>query len=109
MFDKVRDKIKSVSEKVKGKTQKVKGKIAAIGFTAIMAMSMAVAASAEEGTTATQGTTASLTEATSTIFDITTQVFNYILNNWYLLLFFAGGVIILGIRIFKAIKRSAKA
>ena len=109
MFDKVRDKIKSVSEKVKGKTQKVKGKIAAIGFTAIMAMSMAVAASAEEGATVTQGTSASLTEATTTIFDIVTQVFNYILNNWYLLLFFAGGVIILGIRMFKAIKRSAKA
>lgn len=108
MFDKVRDKIKSVSEKVKGKTQKAKSKLIAIGFSAIMAMSMAVAASAE-GETVTQGTSASLTEATTTIFDIVTQVFNYILNNWYLLLFFAGGVIILGIRMFKAIKRSAKA
>lgn len=108
MFDKVRDKIKSVSEKVKGKTQKAKSKLIAIGFSAIMAMSMAVAASAE-GETVTQGTSGSLTEATTTIFDIVTQVFNYILNNWYLLLFFAGGVIILGIRMFKAIKRSAKA
>ena len=104
MFNKVKDKVKSLS----GKFKKAKSKITAIGFSAIMAMSMAVAASAEEGTV-TQGTSASLTEATTTIFDIVTQVFNYILNNWYLLLFFAGGVIILGIRMFKAIKRSAKA
>lgn len=104
MFDKLKDKVKSLS----GKIKKAKSKITAIGFSAIMAMSMAVAASAE-GETVTQGTSASLTEATTTIFDIVTQVFNYILNNWYLLLFFAGGVIILGIRMFKAIKRSAKA
>lgn len=103
MFNKVKDKVKSLS----GKFKKAKSKLIAIGFTAIMAMSMAVAASAEEGTVI-EGTSASLTEATTTIFDVVTQVFNYILSNWYLLLFFAGGVIILGIRMFKAIKRSAK-
>lgn len=108
MFNKVRDKIKSLSDTVKSKTKKAKSKIAAIGLSALMAMSMTIAASAE-GQTAVQGSTASLTEATTTIFDIMTQVFNFIMNNWYLLLFFAGGVIILGIRMFKAIKRSAKA
>lgn len=107
MFNKVRDKIKSISDTVKDKTKKAKSKIAAIGISSMVAMSMAISASAE-GETAVTGSTASLSGAVTDILDVVTQIFNYILGNWYLLLFFAGGLILLAIRMFKAIKRSAK-
>lgn len=84
------------------------GKKFTVAMTAIATVStMAIAVGAEGATPVTSVT--GLSSIVSELLSVVTTVFNYCMSNWYLLIFFAGGLIFAGIKIFKGITRVAKA
>lgn len=50
-------------------------------------------------------TTADITAATGSIFDVTTAVLNEVVDNPVFMIFFVSGLVFMGVRIIRALKR----
>ena len=96
-------KIKAIFAKVQQKL----GKKMITAITAVTAVSTMAVCAGAEGTTPTG--ISGMTSIVQELLNICTLVFNYMLSNWYLLIFFGGAIIFAAIKIFKGIKKAAKA
>ena len=100
------EKVKGFASKV---VDKVNGKVLACANAAVLAPTvLTVAANAEEPALSSSATVSGLVGATSDVVSVINVVMNAIFGNPILLFFFGGSAVLFGIKMFKAIKRTAK-
>lgn len=98
------NKIKAIYANIKSKL----GKKAITAVTAVTTIGAFAVSACADGATTITGIDG-LTPQVTGLLGIVTVIFNYIFTNWYLTVFFCAAIILLGIKMFKAIAKAAKA